>query len=53
MDKEKGTRHMKKKDIKADVEIPLDVAMSLLRHDELAKLKRYVFAYLATYKGNK
>jgi len=33
------------------VEIPLDVALSLLRPDDLVKLKRYVTSYLEEYKA--
>ena len=39
---------MKKKMAKepTKIEVPLDIALSLLRSDELEKLKKYVAAYL-------
>lgn len=33
------------------VEIPIDIALSLLRPDELEKLSNYVTAYLAKHGG--
>ncbi len=51
MDKEKGRNGMKEKDTKepAKIEVPLDIALALLRPDELEKLRRYVAAYLMKY----
>ena len=34
------------------IEVPLDIAMSLLRPDELEKLKNYITAYLAEYPSD-
>ena len=44
---------MKKKSAKEPekIEVPLDIALSLLRPDELVKLRKYVTAYLLKY-GN-
>jgi hypothetical protein len=51
MGKEKERSRMKKKAPKepTKIEVPLDIALSLLTADELAKLKRYVTAYAAKY----
>jgi hypothetical protein len=44
---------MKKKIMEepTEIEMPLDIALSLLRPNELEKLKKYVLAYL-TKHGN-
>lgn len=34
------------------IEVPLDLAISLLRPDELEKLQKYITAYLAEYPGD-
>ena len=36
---------------KAKVEVPLDIALAMLRPDEREKLRNYVTAYLAKHNG--
>jgi hypothetical protein len=35
----------------AKIEVPLDIAMSLLRPNELEKLQRYIASYLANHNN--
>jgi len=37
---------------KTGAEVPLDIALSLLRPDELEKLKKYVASYLMRHGGS-
>jgi hypothetical protein len=36
----------------AKIEVPLDIALSLLRPDELEKLQKYITSYLAKYHSS-
>ncbi|GHO66539.1 hypothetical protein KSC_054310 [Ktedonobacter sp. SOSP1-52] len=36
----------------AKIEVPLDIAMSLLRPDELEKLQKYIASYLRKHNDN-